>query len=70
MSADERCPVCGSGDMLTLPPGWQRYVEAGWKVAIVGCGNPWHYLFPTEPPPPAETPLGDLIDASGYADVD
>lgn len=46
----ERCPVCGSTELVRLPSNWQELVEAGAVIAIVGCGNPWHYadLFPPQ----------------------
>lgn len=38
------CPVCGKPEIVELPKDWQAQVERqGKRVAIVGCGNPWHY---------------------------
>jgi hypothetical protein len=33
------CPVCGSPAVVRLPAEWAD----GRALAIVGCGNPWHY---------------------------
>jgi len=34
-----QCPVCGNQDIRKLPEGW----EGNGTIAIVGCGNPFHY---------------------------
>lgn len=53
------CPTgCGSAETLELSVDWRDAVQAGEKIAIVGCGNPWHYVVagerldvaPTSPP--------------------
>jgi len=76
MSADTRtvCRLCGSGETLTLRPGWDAGVEAGEGIPIVGCGNPWHYAFPTVSLGPysladlAEQGGRDVMDAVAAAD--
>lgn len=47
--AKRECPVCGSGAKITLDRDWQERVGAGEALPVVGCGNPWHYLFTTDP---------------------
>lgn len=37
------CP-CGSAQVARLMPDWQRQVDGGASVPIVGCGAPWHYV--------------------------
>lgn len=39
------CPVgCGSDERCELRSDWREWVAEGSSIAIVGCGNPWHYL--------------------------
>lgn len=40
------CSACHRHEQVVLPSDWQAAVEAGASVPIVGCGNPWHYVFP------------------------
>ena len=35
----EKCPRCGSEVIAKLPKDW----EGDLAIAIVGCGNPFHY---------------------------
>jgi hypothetical protein len=43
------CPICGSPDCVRLVPDWQAIVNAqGRPIPIIGCGNPWHYIFPDD----------------------
>lgn len=42
----EHCPVCGTDETVHMPTDWEAAVAAGACVPIVGCGNPWHYVFP------------------------
>ena len=45
---DGECPgECASAVQVILPADWQAAVEVGASIPIVGCGNPWHYVFPT-----------------------
>jgi hypothetical protein len=39
----ESCPICGIQQIVRLPADWQKRVGAGASIAIVACGNPWHY---------------------------
>lgn len=38
----KHCPVCGSAEVVRLARGW----DEGKNIAIIGCGNQWHYIVP------------------------
>ena len=46
MPRQEACPTCGDPVTVWLPTDWQAAVQTGDRIPIVGCGNPWHYIFP------------------------
>lgn len=39
------CPMCAEPAVVRLPDNWQAQVASGASIAIVGCGNPWHYIL-------------------------
>ena len=45
-----KCPNCGSPETVRLPEDWQTQVLElrGTYIPVIGCGNPWHYVFPKE----------------------
>lgn len=44
--AIEACGTCGSAEVVRLVKDWQPRVHAGGNIPILGCGAPWHYVFP------------------------
>jgi hypothetical protein len=43
----DACQICGDVNVVKLPPDWQLQVlDDNRYITIVGCGNPWHYIFP------------------------
>lgn len=48
LSPFEGCPVCNATARVTMQDGWQER-EGPAEIAIIGCGNPWHYELDREP---------------------
>jgi hypothetical protein len=44
----ETCPICIKPDMVRLPKDWMQRAFRGESIEVVGCGNPWHYILPSE----------------------
>lgn len=57
------CPQCNDPIIVELPSDWQRQVDRGANVEIVGCGNPWHYRGLDPDPLTAE--ISTTVDIDG-----
>jgi hypothetical protein len=44
----EECPECHDVEVRRLPKDWQQQVFRGVSIPVLNCGNPWHYLLPSE----------------------
>lgn len=37
------CPSCADNTRVSLPADWDKLVEQGEMIPIIGCGGPFHY---------------------------